>query len=80
MQIQIIDGVFSRQDASTLLAEITEVKIRFHERKISEAANVEDVKMREQKIRQLQQQLMSIRQEIRGESYITIHAAASIEA
>lgn len=80
MQIQIIDGVFSRQDASALLAEITAVKIRFHERKINHSANAEDVKMREQKIRQLQQQLMNIRQEIRGESHVTIHAAAFIEA
>ncbi|HCT24045.1 MAG TPA: hypothetical protein DIW54_12250 [Chitinophagaceae bacterium] len=79
MQIQLIDGVFSRQDATALLAEMTAVKIRFHEGKISHSANAEDIKMREQKIRQLQNQLADIRKAMTGEGSIVIHADALID-
>lgn len=79
MEIHLVEGTFSREDAAALLAEMTAVKIRFHEKKISQAAHAENIKMREQKIRQLQHQLASIKQLIAGGDAVTLYASALIE-
>jgi hypothetical protein len=57
MNIQLIKGSFSRQDALDLLTKLTEVKIKFHENKIRKDHDEEDVKMREKRIKELQQDL-----------------------
>ena len=69
MKIQLIEGHFSAKDAIELIAQMIHVKIMFHENKIDNANNEEDVKMREKKIHQLQKSLFEVRKmiETKGE-------------
>jgi cob(I)alamin adenosyltransferase len=57
MNIQLIQGQFSTQDAIEIITRLINVKIKFHENKINNAFAEEDIKMREKRIKQLQQQL-----------------------
>jgi hypothetical protein len=66
MKIQLIKGSFSSSDATELITELIEVKIKFHENKISNTHNEEDVKMRESRIKQLQNDLHEVRKYING--------------
>lgn len=64
MNIQLIQGQFSAQDAIDIITQMINVKIKFHESKINNAHNEEDIKMRERRIKQLQQQLHESRSDI----------------
>lgn len=64
MNIQLIEGQFSQQDALELITQMVHVKIKFHERKISNSLNEEDIKARENKIKRLQKELYELRQHI----------------
>ncbi len=63
MNIQLIDGQFSSAEAAGLVSEFIQVKIKFHEQRIIDSENAEDVKMRESKIKQLQHQLHEFRKQ-----------------
>ena len=69
MKIQLIEGHFDAQDAIEIIAQMIHVKIKFHENKIDNANNEEDVKMREKKIHLLQKNLFEVRKmiELKGE-------------
>lgn len=67
MNIQLIQGHFSTQDAIDIITQIINVKIKFHENKIDNAHNEEDIKMREQRIKQLQQSLQESRSHINSQ-------------
>ena len=54
IQVKLIDGAFSSVDAASILRGIIEVKVRFHEEKISRLSNMEEIKMRESRIKELQ--------------------------
>ena len=54
MNLQLIQGQFSAGDAIDILTKMVEVKIKFHEAKILSQLNEEDIKMRENRIKQLQ--------------------------
>ena len=80
MKIQLIEGSFDKQDALNLLSKIIKVKIDFHENKIDADSNAEDIRMREQKIKQLQKSLMDLRNQINDSSKaITVNASIEIE-
>jgi Spy/CpxP family protein refolding chaperone len=80
MKIQLIEGSFDKQDALNLLNKIIKVKIDFHESKIDADSNAEDVRMREQKIKKLQNNLMDLRNQINDcSSGIVINASIEIE-
>lgn len=64
MTIQLIKGDFTPAEALDLLTQLTAVKIKFHERKIAASDSEEDIKMRERRIRQLQQSVHEARQAI----------------
>lgn len=66
MKIQLIKGSFSSSDATELITELIKVKIKFHENKISNTHNEEDIKMRESRIKQLQNDLHEVRKYING--------------
>jgi len=57
MNLPLIQGQFSAQEAIDIITQMINVKIKFHESKINNAHNEEDIKMREQRIKQLQQHL-----------------------
>lgn len=61
MNIHLIKGSFSAADATELITQLIQVKIKFHENKISNTHSEEDIKMGERRIKQLQQDLYAAR-------------------
>lgn len=57
MDIQIITGQFKKEDALEIVTRMIDVKIKFHESKISGSSNEDDIKFRESKIKHLQKVL-----------------------
>lgn len=64
MEVTLIQGKFKKEDAVELITQLLQVKIKFHESKIHNSMNEEDVKMRESKIKRLQKELGIARQRI----------------
>lgn len=63
-KLKLIDGQFENQDALEILTHMVHIKIRFHEGKIQTCSNEEDIKMRENRIRELQRNLFELREYI----------------
>lgn len=61
MKIQLIQGEFTQREAIDIITRLIQVKIKFHESKITDAGDVETVKMREQRIKDLQFELQAVR-------------------
>lgn len=66
MNIQLIQGNFNAKDALEIISQMVQVKIKYHESKISNNYNEEDMKFREAKIKRLQKDLFDIRNFIEG--------------
>ena len=64
MNIQLIEGAFNSNDAIELIAQMINIKIKYHENKINSQSNEEDIKTREAKIKQLQKELFELRKTI----------------
>lgn len=67
MELHLIDGHFSAAEAITIVTQLAEVKIKYHENKIKSSHNEEDIKMREQKIKTLQKELAESRAYIQNQ-------------
>lgn len=67
MHLQLIQGQFSADDAIEILTQMVQVKIKFHEGKIHDGLNEEDIKTRENRIKELQKELFEIRKLIAEE-------------
>ena len=61
MDLQLLKGTYTKQEALGLLAKLIDVKIKFQEEKIKNTDNEEDVKMRETRIKELQKNLYEAR-------------------
>lgn len=61
MNIQLIQGEFESKDALELIVQMVHIKIKYHENKIQSDSNEEDIKTRERKIIQLQQELFEVK-------------------
>jgi len=61
MNIQLVKGSYSVSDALELMSQLIQVKIKFQENKINATHNEEDIKMREDRIKQLQNDLHQAR-------------------
>ena len=61
MELQLIDGAFSPTEIMDILTQLFHVKIKFHEDKVKNSNNEEDIKMRERKIKLLQKNLDEVR-------------------
>ncbi len=61
MNVQLIQGNFSAKDALEIITQMIHIKIKFHESKISNHSNEEDIKIRETKIKRLQKDLYDIK-------------------
>jgi len=57
MTVQLLDGTFSARDAGSLLTALFEIKIKFHETQIQADSSEEQIKMRENRIKDLQNEL-----------------------
>lgn len=66
MNINFINGSFSNEDAAELISQLIDVKIKFHENKINQTQNEEDVKLREKRIIQLQNELRNLKEELKN--------------
>lgn len=64
MNLSILNGHFNKQDAITLLTQMVHVKIAYHESSITKTSMMEDIKMHETRIKQLQKELQDVRNEI----------------
>lgn len=64
MKLQLIQGQFDARDAIDIITQLTAVKIRFHENKIQGSDSEETIKMRENRIKDLQRDLQITRQQI----------------
>lgn len=61
MKFQLLKGSFSKQEALNVVTQMVEIKIKFQENKIKKSDNEEDIKMRENRIKQLQKDLYEAR-------------------
>lgn len=61
MEIQLVQGEFSANDALELITKMIQIKIKYHENKISSDSNEEEIKYRESKIKRLQKELFDLR-------------------
>lgn len=80
MQIQLIEGDFSKADTLELVSQMIQVKIRYHEKSIQKNSSEEDIKYRESKIKFLQDELLHVREEInRSGNHVHMHATITME-
>lgn len=80
MELQLIEGVFNRGEILDLVARMVEVKIRYHEEKIEKSAGEDDIKMREKKIKQLQEELFQCRQTLTRNGDVHVLAQVTFDA
>ena len=78
MDIQLIQGKFSAKDALDILTQMIHVKIKYHENKIQQSSNEEDIKMREIKIKRLQKDLFEAKNHIDQLGNIILESKISI--
>lgn len=77
MELKLIDGAFNQTETLELLTQLFQVKIKFHEEKVKNNSNEEDIKMRERKIKLLQKNLDEVRTYIKNVDKI-FHIESSI--
>ena len=61
MKIQLLKGHFEAADALQIIGSLIDCKIKYHEGKIDKLTQEEDIKMRENRIIQLQNDFEKIR-------------------
>lgn len=64
MKIQLLQGNFNVVESIEILTKLVQVKIQFHEQKITKASSEEEIKMRERRIKRLQDELAEARNTI----------------
>jgi len=80
MNLQLIQGEFSSNDAIELVAQMVHIKIGYHENKINSGSNEEDIKSRESKIKRLQKELSELRHAINSKNTVVkVEAIINIE-
>lgn len=79
MNIKLIQGEFNANDAIELIAQMIQVKIKYHENKINNRSNEEDIKAFEVKIKQLQKELFDLRQNYNSNKNLKIEAIIKVE-
>lgn len=79
MVIPLITGQFTNADAMSLLTQMIDIKIKYHENKIDNDSTEEDIKSREAKIIQLQRTRSEVTNgSLSGQSHLSIIATATI--
>lgn len=83
MEIKLIDGVFTTDEAESLLTTIFKTKIAFHEQKIKTIQVMEeDIEHSERRIIQLQETLREAIREMRekGETHTSLNAYIEVSS
>ena len=79
MHLKLIDGVFESKDALDIITQMIQVKIRYHENKITNDSTPEDIKFRDGKISKLQHELEHARKQISAlKGKVNLHAKVDI--
>ncbi|MFN3849657.1 MAG: hypothetical protein ACK4NY_09525 [Spirosomataceae bacterium] len=78
MNIQLIQGKFDKKEATNLVTQLIHTKIKYHENLINKEDNEEDIKMRENRIKQLQKDLFDARKYLENSKEL-VSMDASIE-
>jgi len=79
MELQLIKGYFDPQEAVEIVTRIIDVKVKYHEGKITSESTMEDIKMREQRIKLLQKELFEVRRFIdKKEGKISLNSTITI--
>jgi len=80
MKIQQLNGTINASDAVELMAHLVHLKIKYHERRINNQSSEEDIKTREEKIKQLQKELFEFKKTfLSNTDTVTIEAILKIE-
>lgn len=80
MKIELLNGQFNSKDALELITEMMNLKIKYHENRIVNSNNEEDIKFRELKIKNIQHQLYEIRNNMRGKNCdVTLNSVVNLE-
>jgi hypothetical protein len=80
MSIQLIEGRFNPNDALDLIAQMVHIKIKYHESKIINNDNEDDIKSREAKIKRLQKELFEFGNQLKNKvDGVKINALIQIE-
>jgi hypothetical protein len=79
--IHLVDGRYTAAQTTDLVTQLVQVKISFLEKLIQKSSEEEEVKMRETRIKALQEELRDLKQTIGtlGDS-LDIHASISVGA
>lgn len=72
MKIHLIEGEFNSKDAIELVSQMIQIKIKYHESKIDDDSNEEDIKIREAKIKRFQYELFELRKTIQANTNVFI--------
>jgi hypothetical protein len=78
MNIQLLKGNFSQSEALDILTQLVHIKIKFHESKIEKSDSEEDIKMRENRIKQLLQDFYEAKQLIIRQKQCDLNAEINI--
>jgi len=62
--LSLIQGKFSASEAVDIISSMVQVKIKFHEDKITNTSNEEDIKLQEGRIKELQNDLAELKKSI----------------
>ncbi|NHM08020.1 hypothetical protein G4D82_12370 [Flavobacterium sp. CYK-4] len=66
MNLALIHGEFSATDTLALLSQMIQIKIKYHESKITTDSGEEDIKARESKIKKLQHEFALLKAQIQS--------------
>jgi len=81
MNVQVIKGSFPDLEARELIRQMIQTKISYHELKISkDGSSEEDIKMRERRIIELQNDLTAVLKSIPADSTVELTATLEIKA
>ncbi len=80
MKIQLLKGSFDSKDVEKIITDLLQVKIKYHEEKIGIEDEEETIKMRENRIIKLQNELTELRKHLSGKlnSSITLESEITI--
>lgn len=79
MHITLIQGTYTPTEAIDLVTGLVGEKIKFQEEKIGKSSNEEDIKMRERRIKDLQNELAQVRKSIREhKQYVELKSVIEI--
>lgn len=78
MKINLLQGDFDKKEALILVTKLIDVKIKHHENSIAALATEEDIKWREQKIKNHQKSLFEFRQFVENKDKVNFECEIDI--